>query len=75
MPLRELWERLAGSESGRTVRDPEIEALLQQDMADAKTLGVRKTPTFIVNGQPLQRFGMRELETLVRAKVEEVYGD
>ena len=57
------------------MRDPEIEALLQQDMADAETLGVRKTPTFIVNGQPLQRFGMRELETLVRAKVEEVYGN
>ena len=57
------------------MRDPEIEALLQQDMADAETLGVRKTPTFIVNGQPLQRFGMRELETLVRDKVEEVYGN
>lgn len=62
-------ERLA-----EDVRAPEIEALLQQDMSDARTLGVRKTPTFIVNGQPLQRFGMRELESLVRAKVAEVYG-
>lgn len=56
------------------MRDPGIEALLQQDVADAKTLGVRKTPTFIVNGEPLQRFGMHELESLVRAKVVEVYG-
>ena len=56
------------------MRDPEIEALLQQDMADANTLGIRKTPTFIVNGQPLQRFGMRELESLVRATIAEVYG-
>jgi len=59
---------------GEDMQDPEIEALLQQDMADAKTLGVRKTPTFIVNGQPLERFGMRELQSLVRAKVAEVYG-
>lgn len=56
------------------MRDPDIEALVQLDVADAKTIGVRKTPTFIVNGEPLQRFGMRELESLVRAKVVEVYG-
>jgi protein-disulfide isomerase len=56
------------------MRDPGIEALVQQDVADAKTLGVRKTPTFIVNGEPLQRFGIRELESLVRAKVVEIYG-
>lgn len=59
---------------GEDMRDPEIEALLQQDMADAKTLGVRKTPTFIVNGHPLQRFGMSELESLVRAEIAEAYG-
>jgi len=59
---------------GEDMRDPGIEALVQQDVADAKTLGVRKTPTFIVNGEPLQRFGMRELESLVRAKVVEVDG-
>jgi predicted DsbA family dithiol-disulfide isomerase len=59
---------------GEDMRDPGIEALVQQDVADAKTLGVRKTPTFIVNGEPLQRFGIRELESLVRAKVVEIYG-
>ena len=31
-------------------------------LADAIAVGVRKTPTFIANGQPLQRFGVRELE-------------
>jgi protein-disulfide isomerase len=59
----------------RDMRDPEIETLLQQDMADANTLGVRKTPTFIVNGQPLERFGMRQLQSLVRTQVAEAYGD
>jgi len=57
------------------MRTPEIEDILRQDMADAITLGVRKTPTFIVNGQPLQRFGLRELEALVRAEVAKAYGD
>ncbi len=54
---------------------PEIRAILEQDIADANTLGVRKTPTFIVNGKPLQRFGRVELETLVRVAVTEAYGN
>jgi len=54
--------------------DPQIEAVVQQDMADAKTLGVRKTPTFIVNGETLGRFGLKELRELVGKKVGEAYG-
>jgi len=53
---------------------PEVEAALRQDMTDAVVLGVRKTPTFIVNGRPLLRFGQSELQTLVRDTVVEVYG-
>jgi len=54
--------------------DPQIEAVVQQDMADARTLGVSKTPTFIVNGETLRRFGLRELRELVAKKVGEAYG-
>ena len=54
--------------------DPQIEAVVQQDMADARTLGVRKTPTFIVNGETLGRFGLKELRELVGKKVGEAYG-
>ncbi len=58
----------------RDMKSAEIEAILRQDVADATVLGVRKTPTFIVNGEPLQRFGLSELEALVRTKVDEAYG-
>ena len=46
-----------------------IAGILEQDMADAKTLGVRKTPTFFVNGKPLLRFGLAELQALVASEV------
>lgn len=47
----------------------DIAHILQQDMADAKTLGVRQTPTFFVNGKPLPRFGLPELQALVASEV------
>ncbi len=56
------------------MRRPEVAAVLQQDRADLVALGVRGTPTFFVNGRPLPRFGLRELESLVREKVREAYG-
>jgi len=46
-----------------------IARILEQDMADARTLGVRKTPTFFVNGKPLLRFGLAELQALVASEV------
>jgi protein-disulfide isomerase len=51
----------------------DIAHILQQDIADAQTLGVRKTPTFFVNGKPLPRFGLRELQELVASEVAANY--
>lgn len=45
--------------------DPAIAARIAQDSADAKLLGVNKTPDFFVNGRPLPSFGLKQLETLV----------
>jgi protein-disulfide isomerase len=36
-------------------------------------LNVKVTPTFIVNGNPLQDFGVEQLKTLVRREVDKVY--
>ncbi len=47
----------------------EIGHILQQDLADAETLGVRKTPTFFVNGKPLTRFSLPDLQALVASEV------
>jgi protein-disulfide isomerase len=49
---------------------PRITAALNQDIADATTLGVRGTPTFFVNEKPLPSFGPQQLYDLVRAEVE-----
>ena len=49
---------------------PEITAVLTQDMADIRTLDVRRTPTFFVNGKPLPSFGVKQLQDLVRSEVE-----
>ena len=57
----------------KEMNDPAITKILDQDMADAKTLDVRKTPGFFVNGKPLQTFGYEQLHELVHAAVMEHY--
>ena len=44
---------------------PEITAIIEQDLLDAQTLDVSKTPEFFVNGRPLPRFGYEPLKALV----------
>lgn len=39
--------------------------VIAQDLADAQTLNVTKTPEFFVNGKPLPSFGYEELKGLV----------
>ncbi len=45
--------------------DPAIAALIAQETADIRLLGVEKTPEFFVNGRPLPSFGLKQLVTLV----------
>ena len=52
---------------------PAIAELIAQDMADAETLGVRKTPGYFVNGRPLQNFGYRQLQELVQSELNKQY--
>ena len=47
----------------------EIAAVLQQDAEDLKALQVTKTPSFFVNGQPLQSFGAEQLAARVAQEV------
>lgn len=44
---------------------PEIARLIEQDLADARTLNVTRTPEFFVNGEPLPSFGHEQLQKLV----------
>ena len=55
------------------MNDPEIEKRIKQDLADAKTLNVRKTPGFFVNGKPLPSFGYKQLQELIESEINENY--
>lgn len=65
-----------GLDIGRLNQDmnaPETERIIQQDLADAKTLNVTMTPEFFVNGRPLPSFGYDELKNLVADALAAAY--
>jgi protein-disulfide isomerase len=75
-----LWESLAASgldveKLEKDMNDPAIARRIAQDQDDGRVLGVRKTPSFFVNGRPLQSFGYEPLEQLVRSEIEKAYPD
>ena len=51
----------------------EIENIIRQDLADAKTLNVTMTPEFFVNGRPLPSFGADQLKDLVQSALAAAY--
>ena len=55
------------------MNDPRITAIIEQDLADATTLGVQLTPGYFVNGKPLEPFGDRQLKALIDAEVRLQY--
>ena len=57
----------------RDMQDLEFVRIIEQDLEDGRTLGVRKTPQFFVNGQPLVRFGYPQLKTMLDAEVAKQY--
>jgi len=59
----------------RDADDPRVVAILEQDLADAAALGVRRTPGIFVNGKPLEPFGVQPLAALVAAEVRAQYPD
>ena len=57
----------------KEMNDPAIAKLIAQDIADAKTLNVRKTPGYFVNGKPLQNFGSQQLYQLLQSEIRASY--
>jgi protein-disulfide isomerase len=55
------------------MQSPEIAALIRQELADAETLKVMKTPEFFVNGKPLPSFGFEQLQALVQEELASAY--
>ena len=55
------------------MNSPEIEKIIEQDLADAKKLNVKATPEFFVNGKPLPSFGADQLKDLVLEALDSAY--
>lgn len=53
----------------KDMSDPKIEKMIEQDIHDGKKLGVRGTPTFFVNGKPLEKFGLRHLKQAIESEL------
>lgn len=73
-----IWQFLpsAGVDVDRVRRDmnnAKVLEILRQDVEDATTLGVRKTPQFFVNGNPLLSFGYPQLRAMVESEVRANY--
>lgn len=72
LPLAWAAAERAGLDVNRArenLNAPAILDIARQDASDIAALGVRKTPTFFVNGKPLPSFGMQQLYDLVQQEV------
>jgi protein-disulfide isomerase len=57
----------------RDMNAADIAARIEKDTADARALNVTKTPEYFVNGRPMPRFGLEELQDLVRDELRSAY--
>lgn len=52
------------------MHDPKIAEMIEQDAKDGVQLGVRGTPTFFINGKPLESFSYMQLELQIREELQ-----
>ena len=50
--------------------DPTLDEMIKQELSDAKTLGVTKTPQYFVNGKILEKFGQKQLLELIDSELK-----
>ncbi|WP_241558829.1 thioredoxin domain-containing protein [Halobacteriovorax sp. HLS] len=55
------------------MKSPAIDKVIETDFADSKTLQVRGTPSFFVNGKGLETFGFEQLKKLVEQEINKNY--
>jgi len=73
-----VWRHIEGlgldmAQLRQDMNSPEIAKRIAQDLADAQTLNVTKTPEYFVNGKPLPSFGYEPLKSLVDAALKSAY--
>jgi protein-disulfide isomerase len=72
------WNSLAGLglDLDRVRADmnaPEVTRIVEQDIADTRTLNVTQTPEFFVNGRAMPSFGAEQLKDLVDEEIAKGY--
>jgi protein-disulfide isomerase len=72
------WNSLAGLglDLDRVRADmnaPEVIRIVEQDIADTRTLNVTQTPEFFVNGRAMPSFGAEQLKDLVDEEIAKAY--
>ncbi len=55
------------------MNDVQITRAIEQDLADAKSLNVTKTPEYFVNGRQMATFGYEQLKELVAGELNRAY--
>jgi len=55
------------------MKDPKIQEIIKQDTEDLRTLNVRGTPSFFVNGKMPVGFGLEPLKELLDQEVQAAY--
>lgn len=73
-----VMERIDGlglnlEQLNRDMNDPTITRTIEQDLADAKSLNVTKTPEYFVNGRQMPTFGYEQLKELVSEELKRAY--
>jgi protein-disulfide isomerase len=73
-----IWRHVEGlgldmAQLKQDMASPEITQRIAQDLADARTLNVTKTPEYFVNGKPLPSFGYEPLKQLVDEALASAY--
>lgn len=53
----------------KSIRNPKFDKIIEQDLADGKVLNATKTPSYYVNGKPLQTFGLQQLKDLINSEL------
>ena len=71
-----VWKHLEGlgldlDKVRADMATPALANVIAQDIADARTLNVTKTPEFFVNGRPLPSFGFEQLKSLITDALNE----
>jgi len=73
--LNVLWKALddLGLDMEQLTKDmnsSEIKRRIDQDIEDGLVLGANKTPSYYVNGRPLQQFGLKQLKNLIKEELD-----